>query len=231
MRVWAIWARSRYICYGLLMLTIAFASLCIVTIAKVPVSQDTFGADLNAAYGVCPPYFAGSNAITTCYVVLVSYESVLLTLTLAKAISLYRHLAGGTSNFVNIFFKDGLSYNGMILACSTANIIVRYRTAGTEYINLLTAFQPVIHSVLTSRMMLHLKQDAINNNSTSRRTNQLPSTHLRFAVAPQRPRGQPPSDSLDDSLFDDSLPSVDHARSWFGEEMRGPESEEYEREG
>ncbi|KAL0580691.1 hypothetical protein V5O48_001332 [Marasmius crinis-equi] len=161
MRVWVIWARSRYISYALAATTIGLASVSIVTISTVPVSQDTFGADLNVTYGVCPPYFAGPNAgaITTCYMVL-EFDAVLLVLTLIKAIDLYRewwklylsrnehcscdlnegHLTGGTSNMINVFFADGLSYNAMILACSAANIIVRYRTAGTEYINLLASF-------------------------------------------------------------------------------------------
>ncbi|KAK1218704.1 hypothetical protein PQX77_018603 [Marasmius sp. AFHP31] len=85
-------------------------------------------------------------------------------------------------------------------------------------------FQPVIHSVLTSRMMLHLKRDAIVNNSTQRTQHgpsNMHSTRLRFA--PRQP-GQPSTES-DDSLFDDSLPSIDHARSWFGEALRPAEPE------
>ncbi|KAG7092745.1 hypothetical protein E1B28_009072 [Marasmius oreades] len=211
MRVWAIWSRSRFVCFGLTAIALALASLCVATVARVPVQEDTFGTDLHSAYGVCPPYFANSSAITTCWVVLVAYESVLLILTLAKAIDLYRHRTGGTSSLINIFFVDGLSYNGFILASSTANIIVRYKTTPSEYINLLTSLQPVVHSVLTSRMMLHLKQDAVKSSES----NHLPSTQLQFAARP----GQPPTES-----------SLDHARSWFGEALQHPLGLESEQE-
>ncbi|KAF9265641.1 hypothetical protein L218DRAFT_860417 [Marasmius fiardii PR-910] len=225
MRVWAIWSRSRYVCFGLVAIALALASVCVATVARVPVQQDTFGADLHTAYGVCPPYFANSSAITTCWVVLVAYESVLLILTLAKAIDLYRLGTGGTSNLVNIFFADGLSYNGFILGYSTANIIVRYKTSPSEYINLLTSLQPVVHSVLTSRMMLHLKRNAIIGSESSH----LPttqSTRIRFGPPPDAGQSSSTeSDNIDSSL-EDSIPEIDHARSWFGEALRNPSEQD-----
>ncbi|KAG7088091.1 hypothetical protein E1B28_012117 [Marasmius oreades] len=228
MRVWAIWKRSRYVCFGLVATYLALSSVSIASIVKVPAQQDTFGADLHSAYGVCPPYFAHSKAIDTCFLALVAYESVLLALTLVKAIDMYRYVDVGTSSFIDIFFVDGQypndhcsvhfdtdldadssqdSYNGYILAGSTANIIVRYKTTPNEYINLLISLQPVFDSVLISRMMLHLKQNVVKS-----RQNDLLSIHSSM---PSRYGG---TTSETGSIFDVS--NFDHARSWFGNGLR-----------
>ncbi|KAF9262941.1 hypothetical protein L218DRAFT_866292 [Marasmius fiardii PR-910] len=204
MRVLAIWQRNRYVWFGLVAVNLSLSSVCVVSIAKVPAQQDVFGEDLHSTYGVCPPYFASSSAINTCFLVLVAYESVLLTLTLVKAIDMYRHLQVGTSGFIDIFFVDGLSYNGFILAGSTANIIVRYKTAPTEYINLLTSLQPVFHSVLTSRMMLHLKQNAIMTRQNSMRSFVIPYRH---------------GCALSEAGDCTPIP-VDHGTSWFRDGLR-----------
>ncbi|ESK85147.1 hypothetical protein Moror_3579 [Moniliophthora roreri MCA 2997] len=158
LRVSALWSGNRKVIFLLVLAVVATSSVSISQIAQVHVAQNTFGEDMNRVYGVCPPYFASSNAMTVCYMILVSYETLIFTLTVIKAVEHYRQ--PGRSSFIDIFFADGLSYNVFILACSVANIIVRYKTT-SEYINLFTSLQPVIHSVLTSRMMLHLKQSAI----------------------------------------------------------------------
>ncbi|EEB90636.1 hypothetical protein MPER_11130, partial [Moniliophthora perniciosa FA553] len=72
-----------------------------------------FGEALYEAYGVCPPYFASSNALSVAYMILVAYETLLLILTLIKAIGHWRQ--PGSSSFINVFFADGLSYNCFIL--------------------------------------------------------------------------------------------------------------------
>uniref|UniRef100_A0A0W0GE22 DUF6533 domain-containing protein n=1 Tax=Moniliophthora roreri TaxID=221103 RepID=A0A0W0GE22_MONRR len=95
---------------------IVIAEMAVVTVARVQVGQNPFGEALYGAYGVCPPYFAGSNALSVAYMVLVAYETVLLILTLIKAIGHWRE--PGSSSFINVFFADGLSYNCFILGTS-----------------------------------------------------------------------------------------------------------------
>ncbi|ESK85144.1 hypothetical protein Moror_3576 [Moniliophthora roreri MCA 2997] len=208
MRVYAIWHGNRKVTLLLLAVAASLASIAISRVAKVEVTQNPFGEDLHTVYGVCPPYFAGSNTLSVCYMVLVSYETVILTLTLIKAAGHYHQ--PGSSSFINLFFTDGLSYNFFILACSVANIIVRYKTS-SEFVNLLTSLQPVIHSVLTSRMMLHLKQSAVSTSS------QLPSTRgsLRFARNPRRQQDSGETDDTLDTVDYTGVDVIDHSSSWF----------------
>ncbi|KAI3614430.1 hypothetical protein WG66_009789 [Moniliophthora roreri] len=199
MRVYAIWHGNRKVTLLLLAVAASLASIAISRVAKVEVTQNPFGEDLHTVYGVCPPYFAGSNTLSVCYMVLVSYETVILTLTLIKAAGHYHQ--PGSSSFINLFFTD---------ACSVANIIVRYKTS-SEFVNLLTSLQPVIHSVLTSRMMLHLKQSAVSTSS------QLPSTRgsLRFARNPRRQQDSGETDDTLDTVDYTGVDVIDHSSSWF----------------
>ncbi|KAK7034026.1 hypothetical protein VNI00_012457 [Paramarasmius palmivorus] len=230
-RVWAIWNGNRKVKVFLFAVAASLASVAISKIAKVEVAQNTFGEDLHTVYGVCPPYFASTNALSVCYMVLVSYESVILTLTVIKAAG---HYGAGTSSFIRIFFRDGISYNFFILACSVANIIVRYKTT-SEFVNLLTSMQPVIHSVLTSRMLLHLRQvifeffyhsslilmdlSAARRQSAAVSASQLPTTRgsLRFAANANARRGRHQASDDTDDILDtlDYTNDIDHARSWF----------------
>ncbi|KAI3595142.1 hypothetical protein WG66_009378 [Moniliophthora roreri] len=116
LRVMAIWARNRKVAISLVVIFIGLVLVAVVTVARVQVGQNPFGEALYGAYGVCPPYFAGSNALSVAYMVLVAYETVLLILTLIKAIGHWRE--PGSSSFINVFFADGLSYNCFILGTS-----------------------------------------------------------------------------------------------------------------
>ncbi|ESK86743.1 hypothetical protein Moror_15192 [Moniliophthora roreri MCA 2997] len=228
LRVMAIWARNRKVAISLVVIFIGLVLVAVVTVARVQVGQNPFGEALYGAYGVCPPYFAGSNALSVAYMVLVAYETVLLILTLIKAIGHWRE--PGSSSFINVFFADGLSYNCFILASSTANIIIRYQ-APSDYINLLAPLQPVLHSILTGRMMLHLRQDAVlaGHLDTSHTR-----TGLDFAPTPQAGSSLIQTSgvefteaisfeigTLTDVDLSDSETRVDHrphhSRSWFGE--------------
>ncbi|KAK7034025.1 hypothetical protein VNI00_012456 [Paramarasmius palmivorus] len=198
LRVSALWGNDRKVIAFLIMSVTAASSIAVSQIGRVHVAQNTFGEDLYATYGICPPYFANSNAMTTCYVVLVSYETVILTLTVIKAIEhckvhlplseqpqlkpqviqivnpdvrrsltsfsqMVYHITSSFSVRQPLSARERLS--SLLTACSITNIVVRYRTT-LEYVNLFTSLQPVIHSVLTSRMMLHLKGAAKNAPST-----------------------------------------------------------------
>ncbi|THV06149.1 hypothetical protein K435DRAFT_789586 [Dendrothele bispora CBS 962.96] len=81
-----------------------------------------------------------------------SSAGVILALTVLKA---RRHGQSGSHTFIFKFFLYGLTYNIIALASSAANIIVRSAVSeGSLFIGL----QAAMHSILTSRMILHIRQ-------------------------------------------------------------------------
>ncbi|KAK7034019.1 hypothetical protein VNI00_012450 [Paramarasmius palmivorus] len=226
LRVTAIWARNRKIAISLVTIFVGLVIVAVAMVATVHVGQNPFGEALYQAYGVCPPYFAGTNALSVAYMALVAYETLLLGLTLIKAIGHWRE--PGSSSFINVFFADGISYNCFILASSTANIIIRYR-APSDYINFLAPLQPVLHSILTGRMMIHLRREAVFAERTATLDTR---TGLNFASTPRNGSAPIQTSGIEFTEainFDDTETFTDfdvesrvdyrrtHARSWFGE--------------
>ncbi|ESK87349.1 hypothetical protein Moror_11720, partial [Moniliophthora roreri MCA 2997] len=105
LRVIAIWARDRKVATSLAVIFTGLVLGAVVAVARVRVEKNPFGEALYATYGVCPPVFASSHALSVAHIALVAYEIVLLVLTLIKAIGHWRE--PGSSSFINVFFADG----------------------------------------------------------------------------------------------------------------------------
>ncbi|KAF9265648.1 hypothetical protein L218DRAFT_1075736 [Marasmius fiardii PR-910] len=174
LRVWALWGRSRKVA---ICLAVVFAVTFIIGLYKAVMIRETQGAFEIRYYqisgGQCPPQFSGEDGgsngstITFGFITIATYELVILILTLIKASKqgwLGSH--GSGSHFINGFLSQGVAYNCLILVASTANIIVRYKLS-SAYVNLLVNIQPVIHSVLTSRMMLYLRKNTFQCQASS----------------------------------------------------------------
>ncbi|ESK91305.1 hypothetical protein Moror_2819 [Moniliophthora roreri MCA 2997] len=116
LRVVAIWHRNRKIAISLIVISIGLLLVAVVAVARVRIEKNPFGDALHVAYGVCPPVFASSHVLSVAIMALVAYETVLLVLTLIKAVEHWREL--GSSSFLKVFFADGLSYNFFILGAS-----------------------------------------------------------------------------------------------------------------
>uniref|UniRef100_A0A0W0G590 DUF6533 domain-containing protein n=1 Tax=Moniliophthora roreri TaxID=221103 RepID=A0A0W0G590_MONRR len=104
LRVIAIWARDRKVATSLAVIFTGLVLGAVVAVARVRVEKNPFGEALYATYGVCPPVFASSHALSVAHIALVAYEIVLLVLTLIKAIGHWRE--PGSSSFINVFFAD-----------------------------------------------------------------------------------------------------------------------------
>ncbi|KAI3601643.1 hypothetical protein WG66_009015 [Moniliophthora roreri] len=212
LRVVAIWHRNRKIAISLIVISIGLLLVAVVAVARVRIEKNPFGDALHVAYGVCPPVFASSHVLSVAIMALVAYETVLLVLTLIKAVEHWREL--GSSSFLKVFFAD---------ASSTASIIIRYR-APSDYINLLATLQPVLHSILTGRMMLHLRRDAV----LAGHLDTLQTGTYLFTSTPQTgilsiqtsgANSMNPIDFDEMGAFTDVglMDSQTRARSWFGE--------------
>ncbi|KAF9264057.1 hypothetical protein L218DRAFT_247531 [Marasmius fiardii PR-910] len=174
LRVWALWGRSRKVA---ICLAVTLALIFAAGLYKVILIRETQGAFETYYYrisgGQCPPQLSGENGvsngstITLGFIMIAVYELVVLILTLIKASGqgwLGSH--GSGSRFINGFLSQGVAYNCLILAVSMANVIVRYKLS-SAYVNLLILLQPVLHSVLTSRMMLYLRKNTFQHQAFS----------------------------------------------------------------
>ncbi|KAK1218553.1 hypothetical protein PQX77_018769 [Marasmius sp. AFHP31] len=193
LRTWALWDRNKKV--GLCIALTAFVLLAIdfQAILLTDQTETGFGIEFYRQTRICPPRYDGmggvfgSNALSTGLMLIVVYESVVLVLTLIQA---YRHgcyrRRGSSSRFVDSFISQGVAYNCLILGkyrttrafplkilnsdaplvWSTTNIICRYKLP-PGYEDILVVFQPTLHAVLVSRMLLHLRKETHRRGSSS----------------------------------------------------------------
>lgn len=95
------------------------------------------------------------------------------------------------SSMMYTFYEDGLIYYAALLAISIVNMIVSL-TQQTEYINLFLPTQVALHSALSSRLFLNLRQSLDGEVGGTRRidirtfegatSRTLTTSAMRFAV-------------------------------------------------
>jgi len=94
------------------------------------------------------------------FVVVFLNEFVIMVVTLWIGIWRYRRTQ---NRIVKTLYKDGISYFVYLAMVSFGNILVLV-VGGHELIDLLVTFQPVMHSILSTRVLLHVRQAAGKNS-------------------------------------------------------------------
>ncbi|KAK1230025.1 hypothetical protein PQX77_006908 [Marasmius sp. AFHP31] len=67
---------------------------------------------------------------------------------------------GGRSRFMRAIYGDGAIYYGFVFLVSLINVVVTI-VLPADLVHLFTAFERVMHSILTSRAILHIRRVAL----------------------------------------------------------------------
>ncbi|ESK92521.1 hypothetical protein Moror_4429 [Moniliophthora roreri MCA 2997] len=92
-----------------------------------------------------------------CWVLLMVYEAGLLILMVISCVK--NHYSGGRSALSKIVYRDGILYFVYLFGLSLTNVVV-ILTAPGILIDLLGPLERVMYSVLTSRVILHIREHA-----------------------------------------------------------------------
>jgi len=177
LRTYAIWSRERYILITLCISSaITFIPALVVTELEIKslkyIPSNSPGCSLGSA----------GTIIIFAYILLAFSETTIAVLTGIKA---YRHLRHSQSGWIAQLYREGLLFYAYLLSVSIANVLVPV-LAPPEFDNWLATPQRVMHSVLTTRvLLLILKQ----RPSLSNTVQSLP----RFA----HPNGPPVMESFE----------------------------------
>ncbi|KAL4261440.1 DUF6533 domain-containing protein [Pleurotus pulmonarius] len=214
LRVWALWGRTRNFAIFLSILSVATVAGGGVAFFKFHSSQSFIAMDdINPAIPGCFPD-DGNNVVFVSFTVLMGYETIIFILTLIKAIQHFRH---GSNSFVTTFFQDGIVYFAALLIVSFANVIILL-TEPNEYANMLTSIQRALHSILSARILLRLRQE-------SERTRNVPDAPTEIGPVGQLVFAQSQASYAEESIGVSTESQVSHHRgrpwdlddgSWFG---------------
>ncbi|KAG7089065.1 hypothetical protein E1B28_010775 [Marasmius oreades] len=153
LRVWAVWKKSILVGVGLGVYFLACWVPCYVFLGQFLSAME---------FAILPyPQFrgcfisGGSHVIYLCWVLLMIYDIGTLVMILVPGFKAYRR--GGRSELVKTVYRDGVVYYGLIFSVSMLNVIVAL-TLPPDLVHLLSSFERVLHSILTSRAVLHIRQ-------------------------------------------------------------------------
>ncbi|KAJ8515770.1 hypothetical protein ONZ45_g6859 [Pleurotus djamor] len=201
LRVWAIYNQSRKM--GVFLIISALTCIIIggimygVFVKSTAIDTSSGFRELTSLRGC--RFSAESNTSYISFLLLMTFEMLMLLLTILKGINDLGpklNLSSSTSSFLFKFYQDGVLYYTVLSAISLANVIVLL-VADRHLAIILVSPQCALHSIFSARILLRLREDA-------HRRDQIPTL-----TAP-----------VGESIFvtrTDIFTGVSRRTSWFGD--------------
>ncbi|KAF7424059.1 hypothetical protein PC9H_009360 [Pleurotus ostreatus] len=160
MRTWSLWKGWRWSCVAL----VAFYLSCWIPIG---VLLDIFFAHAEV-YAIRLPGYAtclvipGNKSLYICWTLLLAYDTGTLALMIVAGTRSYTQLYGrlrGSSALLRTIYRDGITYYIALFILALMNIVT-VAMLPKEFVNLFSVLMRAVHSTLTSRVVLHLREQA-----------------------------------------------------------------------
>ncbi|XP_006460424.1 hypothetical protein AGABI2DRAFT_68163, partial [Agaricus bisporus var. bisporus H97] len=155
-RAWAVWEKDRRLT---IMLAIFFASFCVVEWVMMGLFLKPL-EPLQRPWIVCGTLHI-NQLLSACWVVLMVYDAAIFSLIAVQAWRTFR--SWGDVPLTRIIYHDGIIYFAYLFCLSLLNVVIILKFP-KQYVNLLSLLERVVHSVLTCRIILHIR------HLTSKRT-------------------------------------------------------------
>lgn len=157
LRAWAVWRRDGR-------LGTALSILFVATAVTSYVIQSLFLRGLQFTDRPYPEFegcfITGSNRMVYInWVILMIYEAVILVLMVIPGVKTYRR--GEDDSFHAIVYRDGVMFYIYLFVLSTINVVV-VTTLSENYLDMLSSVERCLHSMLTSRVVLNIR-DYVRN--------------------------------------------------------------------
>ncbi|KAG1804072.1 uncharacterized protein BJ212DRAFT_949529 [Suillus subaureus] len=148
-RTWAFWKKSKRVLIGL----VAYGAVTIIAAVSMNVfpNHQLISADVSTLPG--QGGFESSRNAALVYAILALFECVILALTTYKKFSDYRQIE---NSIITTVYGGSMLYMLCIIAITVTNVIID-AVFPLGYTNMFDTLQLVIHSVLGSRIMFHLR--------------------------------------------------------------------------
>jgi len=143
------------------------------------------------------------------------FELVLLILTLVVGIK-HARSRGDSSPLILTLVKDGILYYLCLFVFSLLNIVVPLR-APPESVQILIELQRVMHSVLSGRILIHLRKRMLPRLSTAATSLTLGVDTTPTIIFRRRKWSASPPQPYSQS-YEEEIELREPNRDWFGEE-------------
>ncbi|KDR79853.1 hypothetical protein GALMADRAFT_222795 [Galerina marginata CBS 339.88] len=152
LRAWAVWNRTRRMAF---ILPILYVACWGPDAAFLSIFLHSLRFEESPYDGFVGCFIVKANqTLILCWAVLMIWDAIILLCMAIPGLKAYR--AGGNPALLNVVYRDGIIYYIYLFALSSINITV-VRILPPEYQNLLTSIERCFHSMLTSRVLLHIR--------------------------------------------------------------------------
>ncbi|KAF9467939.1 hypothetical protein BDZ94DRAFT_1248102 [Collybia nuda] len=176
LRTYALWGNNRRI---LIILSISY-TITFITSAVILITflrSLRYGDPPLPTVGGCYQV-DGSKVLFVDYALLILMETLIMVLTIWVGIKRFRH---SHNHLITVLYRDGIFYFVYLFLVSAANVIV-ILAGPDEFVDLFNSFQRIMHSVLSARIMLHMREAARTDRPEEKTTD----TSLIFMSAETR---------------------------------------------
>ncbi|KAG2147515.1 hypothetical protein DEU56DRAFT_126715 [Suillus clintonianus] len=157
-RTWALWEKSKRMLIGLL--TYSAATVIAAVAVNVSPNHQLIPGGMSTTPGCA---FESSRNSAVVYAILAGFECVILSLTAYKWFHDYRKLQ---SSIVATAYGGSMLYVLCIITITVTNVIIDAELP-FGYSNMFDTLQLVIHSVLASRILFHLRSSEVRAHDTN----------------------------------------------------------------
>lgn len=151
LRTYALWGSDRRILIILFSTFFGVSAPCLAILVYFIRSLRYGDSPLSGCYVT-----ESSGILFANFVLLMLFETIIMCLTIWIGIKRFRH---SRNRLVHILYRDGIFYFVYIFMISMGNIIVLL-AGPPQYLDLMTTLQRVVHSILSTRIILHTRASA-----------------------------------------------------------------------
>ncbi|EJD38100.1 hypothetical protein AURDEDRAFT_172861 [Auricularia subglabra TFB-10046 SS5] len=156
LRTWAIWSNRRSVLVALATLLVVSTGLNVFVV--VSVSRESVVEPLDVPlWGYTCSMFPGNASLGLLWAAVAAFElgTFIVIMTVIQGI---KHWRQGASHIIRALYRDSLLYFICIFSVSAVTLVsISTRTGRSEYPVVLGQLQRTLHSILTCRLMLHLR--------------------------------------------------------------------------
>ncbi|KAF8997170.1 hypothetical protein BDQ17DRAFT_1309868 [Cyathus striatus] len=181
-RTWAVWKRDRRVGIGLVLFSLATAIPGIIGMILF-IKTSIFGLDTNALGVTSCGFDGGSRIISVVWIALMVYDASLLALMVISARVWNKPYLkiifnGGPESeperLLEPILREGIIYYFYLFVLSALNVVVIF-IMPPDFMNMMAMMERMIHSVLTCRIILHIREGPGRSDYES---SSLPTTPL-----------------------------------------------------
>ncbi|KAF9449495.1 hypothetical protein P691DRAFT_703153 [Macrolepiota fuliginosa MF-IS2] len=157
-RTWAVWEKDRRLTIGL---PIFFVSFWVTQYALVGLYLGTLTYEPSPyqPWVTCATFHM-NRLLSVCWILLMIYDAGILILIVIQTLRTFR--SWGNVPLTRVICQDGIAYFAYLFLLSFANIIIIMKLP-REFVHLLTMIERVVHSVLTCRIILQIRQQDVRD--------------------------------------------------------------------